>query len=58
MLRIERRNVEGPGSKEMAFDKPMIWLVAYIHIKLPWIANVPTKHSLLSKLNKRTKGHL
>lgn len=30
MLGIEQRNVEGLGSKEMAFDKFIIWLVAYI----------------------------
>lgn len=34
MLRIERRNVEGLGSKEMAFDKLMIAMVCccmFIH---------------------------
>lgn len=33
--------MDGLGSKEMAFDKFMIWLVAYVLVH--------TKHSLLSK---------
>lgn len=33
--------MDGLGSKEMAFDKFMIWLVAYVVVH--------TKHSLLSK---------
>lgn len=64
MLRIERRNVEGLGSKEMAFDKLMTWPVVCMFIVIVCkglcrpMENIPHnyEHTLTGQIKSLSKA--